>query len=84
MSREGRVVELKHTRGSRYVTGILRPVKSTGAAAGADIEFKAPLSLNLTLNDRVAFKLGKPMKKYAPGSRRQVIVTKIVIDRDYY
>ena len=78
MARQGRIVEIKTRRGSTKTTGILRPIKLKGGAAGADIYYTAPASLHLSINDMVAFKLGKKLKPKGVEAGREVVVTKIL------
>jgi hypothetical protein len=81
MARQGRIVEIKTTRGSTKTTGVLRPLKLKGGAAGADVYYTAPASLNLSINDLVEFKLGKALRPTDIESKREVVVTKIIKKR---
>ncbi|MCK4670632.1 MAG: hypothetical protein KAT43_05510 [Nanoarchaeota archaeon] len=81
MARQGRILEIKTRRGSTKTTGILRPIKLNGGAAGADIYYTAPASLHLSINDMVQFKLGRKLKPQDIESKREVVVTRIKKNR---
>ncbi|MBW3013007.1 hypothetical protein KY325_00440 [Candidatus Woesearchaeota archaeon] len=80
--RLGRIYEVKRTKGSSKVTGILRN-RATGGTSwtGTKVEYEAPASLDLRVDDIVEYVPGRIVNK--EKSVRIMKVTKVVKSTKY-
>ncbi|MBD3259314.1 hypothetical protein GF371_01650 [Candidatus Woesearchaeota archaeon] len=75
--RVGRIYEVKHTKGSQKVTGILRQRTGGGKGwTGTKVMYEAPVKLGLKIDDIVEFVPGRVVRK--ESNRRIMKVTKII------